>query len=72
MQQTVGILKHEGNFGLGASSFGGIGDAPMRRRRLSRPYRAQFACGVVANSENKIECGEPGLANSPPELGQKV
>ena len=34
-----------------------IGNAPMRRHRLTGPERADLLCGIVTDSKDKIELG---------------
>src|SRR6516165_6497060 len=49
------LRKGKADFGLVASSCSRIGNAPMRRHRLTRPHWAYLLCRVVADRENKIK-----------------
>lgn len=49
-----------------------ICDAPMSRQWLSRPNRAHFLGGVIADGEDKIELGRALLSKFIPTLAAKT
>ena len=51
---------------------GGIGNAPVRGHGLAGPDGTDFARGVVANGENKIEFGRAGLRKFIPILAAQT
>jgi hypothetical protein len=55
-----------------AINCGGIGHAPMRRHRLSRPHGTHFLCGVVANCEDKVQLGSARLGEFAPILASQT
>src|SRR6516164_8364440 len=72
MQHPVRILERKGDLGRRAFGFGRIGNAPMRGHRLARPHRTDFAGGVVADGEGKIERRRAGLRELIPRLRTKA
>src|ERR1700687_5717669 len=70
-KKTDSTVENKKRFAEGAFDFGGvsvngggIGHSPVRGHGLSRPERAGFLGGVVANRENKMHLGSAG----PPEF----
>ena len=51
------------------STAAGSGNAPMRRHRLARPDRTDFAGGVVADGEDEIQRRRAGCGELVPALG---
>ena len=54
-QHPIGMLKGQHPLGLGPCRFDRVRRAPMRRHRLTRPWRAGLVCGAITDSENKIK-----------------
>src|SRR5262249_26146889 len=72
MEHPVGLLERKGDLSGGPFGFGWIGNAPMRRHRLARPHRANFARRVVADGEGKIERRRAWLGELIPRLRTKA
>src|SRR5688572_2079961 len=63
-----GLAKREPFVCLRAFDGRGIFDSPMRGHRLTGPYRAGLARGVVANGKDEVELGRPRLRKLIPTL----
>ena len=57
VEPAIGIGEGGAFFGLGAFHFGGIGNAPMGRHGVARPYGAGFRRGVIAHGKDEIKLG---------------
>src|ERR1019366_7608169 len=56
------------DFGGVSVNGGGIGNSPVRGHGLSRPQRAGFLGGVVANREDEVQLGSAGSPEFVPAL----
>src|SRR5580698_1494851 len=72
MQHAIGVLERERDLSVRSLGFRRIGNAPMRRHRLTRPNRTAFASSVVTNGESKIERRSAGLGEFMPRLRAKA
>src|ERR1035438_3294532 len=66
-KKTDAPVKNKKRFAKGAVDFGGVsvnrgwvGHSPVRCHGLSRPQRARFLGGVVANREDEMQIGSAG------------
>ena len=77
-KQADSAIEQEESFAKGALislcslNGGGIGNAPMRGHRLAGPHRADFLRRVVADREDEIELGRPGLSKLLPALAAQA
>src|SRR5271169_4529223 len=64
----------EGPFDFGGVSLHGgrIGNSPVRDHGLSRPQRARFLGGVVANREDEVHLGRAGAPEFIPTLAAQA
>ena len=61
-KHAAGVGEHVAALRFRSLDAGGIGNAPMRRHRLARPYRTRFLRRAIANREDeaRVRCAFPG------------
>src|SRR6478672_3156881 len=71
-EHPVGIFEGKTDLCFGSVCIGGIRNAPMCGHRLTRPYRADFTRGVIANREHEIERRRARPGKLRPRFGAKM